>query len=527
MTHSADASVSLPLPSICTPSLKPAPNTDFEPDMSHVRFVQPFDLSRYHSPSLPFPMDLDDEVHTLDDAQHAKSNLLQLSSDKSNLNRSPLNLLVQPPAVQTSPTPSYYPTPELPQRQIDLHGILRPQPRSVPETPSQLSQSLEQADSKTPLRRALGLDRSEPSQVGGWPGKAYTSQVYEPPHQASNLTPNYGSGHSHSHSTPAFTPHAPYGTPYQSHTSTPYEHAHAHSYSYSYSNPDSTPGPFQASSLPDGYKLPQPGYWSHSQTPSTRWESHSPYQQPMYATFGMDERSEDEKRRERLVKARRHVCPVCDKRFNRPSSLNTHMAVHTGAKPYICNRPDCGRRFSVSSNLRRHERTHGTRAARERQAGIETIHRISQPGATPVYDEVPHEPYKFPQHQAETQPQSQSQTQTQAQSLSPPFSYTYYHPYATPPPVHYPTPSSTACSGTDATPSIFNPNGPASTTDFGLAQYQVVTKPRRVMELGMERFEFPRRTTAIGQGHIQGHAHSASVGSASTEMDAKAELLLC
>lgn len=24
--------------------------------------------------------------------------------------------------------------------------------------------------------------------------------------------------------------------------------------------------------------------------------------------------------------------PVCSKRFNRPSSLNTHMAVHTGAK---------------------------------------------------------------------------------------------------------------------------------------------------------------------------------------------------
>jgi uncharacterized Zn-finger protein len=26
------------------------------------------------------------------------------------------------------------------------------------------------------------------------------------------------------------------------------------------------------------------------------------------------------------------ISPVCDKRFNRPSSLSTHMAVHTGAK---------------------------------------------------------------------------------------------------------------------------------------------------------------------------------------------------
>ena len=71
----------------------------------------------------------------------------------------------------------------------------------------------------------------------------------------------------------------------------------------------------------------------------------------------------------------RLVCsPVCNKRFNRPSSLNTHMAVHTGAKrelkafltlraradlswaAYQCSRPECGRRFSVSSNLRRHEK---------------------------------------------------------------------------------------------------------------------------------------------------------------------------
>ncbi|ORY28825.1 hypothetical protein BCR39DRAFT_575573 [Naematelia encephala] len=32
------------------------------------------------------------------------------------------------------------------------------------------------------------------------------------------------------------------------------------------------------------------------------------------------------------------------------------MSVHTGAKPFVCEEPDCGRRFSVSSNLRRHEK---------------------------------------------------------------------------------------------------------------------------------------------------------------------------
>ncbi|KAJ9103804.1 hypothetical protein QFC21_002266 [Naganishia friedmannii] len=53
-----------------------------------------------------------------------------------------------------------------------------------------------------------------------------------------------------------------------------------------------------------------------------------------------------------------HICHLCGKAFNRPSSLNTHMAVHTGAKPFQCPKRDCGRKFSVSSNLRRHMKTH-------------------------------------------------------------------------------------------------------------------------------------------------------------------------
>ncbi|KAL1901801.1 hypothetical protein Sste5346_001504 [Sporothrix stenoceras] len=55
---------------------------------------------------------------------------------------------------------------------------------------------------------------------------------------------------------------------------------------------------------------------------------------------------------------KKHKCKVCDKRFTRPSSLQTHMYSHTGEKPFRCEVPGCGRNFSVVSNLRRHRKVH-------------------------------------------------------------------------------------------------------------------------------------------------------------------------
>ncbi|KAF3769141.1 hypothetical protein M406DRAFT_45082 [Cryphonectria parasitica EP155] len=55
---------------------------------------------------------------------------------------------------------------------------------------------------------------------------------------------------------------------------------------------------------------------------------------------------------------KKHKCKVCDKRFTRPSSLQTHMYSHTGEKPFKCEHPNCGRNFSVVSNLRRHRKVH-------------------------------------------------------------------------------------------------------------------------------------------------------------------------
>ena len=55
---------------------------------------------------------------------------------------------------------------------------------------------------------------------------------------------------------------------------------------------------------------------------------------------------------------KKHKCKVCDKRFTRPSSLQTHMYSHTGEKPFTCDVDGCGRMFSVVSNLRRHKKVH-------------------------------------------------------------------------------------------------------------------------------------------------------------------------
>ncbi|KAI9699178.1 MAG: hypothetical protein M1820_007257 [Bogoriella megaspora] len=55
---------------------------------------------------------------------------------------------------------------------------------------------------------------------------------------------------------------------------------------------------------------------------------------------------------------KKHKCKVCDKRFTRPSSLQTHMYSHTGEKPFACDVDGCGRHFSVVSNLRRHKKVH-------------------------------------------------------------------------------------------------------------------------------------------------------------------------
>ncbi|KAI8058008.1 hypothetical protein BDF22DRAFT_663300 [Syncephalis plumigaleata] len=65
-----------------------------------------------------------------------------------------------------------------------------------------------------------------------------------------------------------------------------------------------------------------------------------------------------------------HVCPICQRRFNRAEHVRRHQRVHTQERPYSCSWAGCTRHFARRDNLAQHERTHERRAERRRQKAL-------------------------------------------------------------------------------------------------------------------------------------------------------------
>lgn len=55
---------------------------------------------------------------------------------------------------------------------------------------------------------------------------------------------------------------------------------------------------------------------------------------------------------------RPYGCEICSKKFSLDFNLRTHIRTHTGLKPYACRANGCQKRFTQSSNLVAHEKTH-------------------------------------------------------------------------------------------------------------------------------------------------------------------------
>ena len=58
------------------------------------------------------------------------------------------------------------------------------------------------------------------------------------------------------------------------------------------------------------------------------------------------------------LNARHHRCPFCHKGFALAQYLREHIHIHTGAKPFICSYPGCGKQFRQAGKLSIHRKEH-------------------------------------------------------------------------------------------------------------------------------------------------------------------------
>ncbi len=80
--------------------------------------------------------------------------------------------------------------------------------------------------------------------------------------------------------------------------------------------------------------------------------------------------------------AKVYYCCMCRKMLSSFSSLDRHMLVHSGERPFSCDK--CGQTFTTNGNMHRHKRTHGSRDSRESDVSSGGSHTSqSKPQKTP------------------------------------------------------------------------------------------------------------------------------------------------
>lgn len=62
----------------------------------------------------------------------------------------------------------------------------------------------------------------------------------------------------------------------------------------------------------------------------------------------------NEKTLDLLDPKKKHACPLCLARFQRPEHVKRHMKSHSSEKPFECDQPNCNKRFNRKDNLKAH-----------------------------------------------------------------------------------------------------------------------------------------------------------------------------
>ncbi|KAJ2744948.1 hypothetical protein GGI20_002555 [Coemansia sp. BCRC 34301] len=137
--------------------------------------------------------------------------------------------------------------------------------------------------------------------------------------------------------------------------------------------PNATPG----AAIPTS---PQPSSSAQSQHPPPMGSSGTSMSVPTTPTRPVGMSRMNSHVQSSTTQRKRYLCTVCQKMFARPSTLSTHMHSHTGEKPYECTWDGCGKKFSVMSNLRRHQRIHERQRQKYAKAKQQEKHGHVLPG---------------------------------------------------------------------------------------------------------------------------------------------------